>query len=500
MQTRRYFLKTVILGAAAVGARGRSAECAPSGLGKGKAQMDGEGFGVCHSVRDGAVLPSTPVGASHDVVIVGGGPSGLVSAYRLRDRDLLLLEKEDRFGGNCVLDEWRGVRMSTGGAFYTASEGDLVTLFDEIGAKGMKVEGGDSLVIHGQPTRDFFRAGADQLPLPKAVRDDFKRSREDLLKRLEKSKPEELDAIPFSELLKPYAVEVRRFWDAFGPSNWGGDAANTSGLVGCASYKWAGGADDPRSTFPGGMAGAAHHLAEWLAPRLGERMKTGATTYRIERDGAGAVVRYLEKGGEPRAVRARTVIVAAPKFYASRVVAGLPAAQVEAMQAIRYAPYPVFNVCLESPGPEPAYDNFFIDTPFTDFIPADWILYGGKGPKERPTALTVYHPLPEGRRAELLDEEAVLGMADAVAEHLERHFPGTIPKIAEVRAFRRGHPMYISAPGAAARQEQARSSLGPIHFANTDSDVGVSSFAGALDAAQRAVAEARKTLSAPSSS
>jgi monoamine oxidase len=496
MRTRRYFLKTVLLGAAGV-AGGRRGECAHADAARAKApnRLDGEGFGFCHSVRDGDAPARAAGGASHDVIIVGGGPSGLSAAYRLRDLDVLLLEKEERFGGNCVLDEWRGVRMSTGGAFYTRSEGALVSMFEEIGANGMKVVGGDSLVIHGQPTRDFFRAGADQLPLPKAVRDDFKRSREELLARLEKSKPEELDKVPFAELLKPYAVEVRKFWDAFGPSNWGGDTANTSGLIGCSSYKWAGGADDPRWTFPGGMAGGAHHLAEWLKPRLKERMRPGAATYRIEREGKGALVHYVEKG-EPRAVRARTVIVALPKFFASRVVAELPAAQMEAMRAIRYAPYPVFNVCLESPGPEPAYDNFFIDTPFTDFIPADWILHSGNGPRDRPTALTVYHPLPEERRPELLEDEAVLAMADAVAEHLERHFPGTIAKIAEIRAFRRGHPMYISAPGTGARQEQARASLGPIHFANTDSDLGVSSFAGALDAADRASEAARRTLSA----
>src|SRR5262245_15769788 len=347
MRTRRYFLKTVVLGAAALGAR-RPGECAlPLGA-SGRARLDGESFDVCHSVRDGTALPVAPVTVGHDVVIVGGGPSGLSAAYRLRDRDLLLLEKEERFGGNCVLDEWRGVRLSTGGAFYTRSEGELVALFDEIGARGLKVEGGDSLVIHGQPTRDFFRSGADHLPLPKRVREDFKRSRAELLRRLDRSRPEELDSVPFADLLQPYAPEVRRFWDAFGPSNWGGDAASTSGLVGCGAYRWAGGADDPRWTFPGGMAGAAHHLAEWLKPRLGDRMRGGAAAYRIEAERGGAVVRYMERG-EPRAVRGRTVIVAAPKFYASHVVAGLPGDQVLAMRSIRYAPYPVFNVCLESP-------------------------------------------------------------------------------------------------------------------------------------------------------
>jgi protoporphyrinogen oxidase len=500
MRTRRHFLRTVLLGSAAAGLGGgcrRGDAERPASRRRAAARLSGDSFEVCHAVRDGTPPPEAPLSARHDVVIVGGGPSGLCAAYRLRDLDVLLLEKEDALGGNCQLDEWQGVRLSTGGAFYTESETEVVALLDELGARGRQVVGGDALVVDGQAVTDFFRDGADRLPFPRRAREDFKRSREELLKLLRERPEQELDRRSFSDLLAPYDPLLTRFWDRFGRSNWGGAAAETSGFIGAEAYTWAGGAEDPRWTFPGGLAGAARVLAEKLAAPLGERLSTGCAVYRIEREakGPGVVVRYLE-GGRPVAVRARSAIVALPKFYAAHVVPGLPAAQLEAIRSFRYQPFAVFNVCLSRPGPEPAYDNWLLDAPFTDFIPADWILYAGKGPRERRTALTVYHPLPQERRKELLVDPLVLEMADGVADALERHFPGTLEAIEEIRVFRRGHPMFVAAPGRMTLAEQASTAFGPVLFANTDSIASVSSFYGALVSAERAAEQARARLAA----
>src|SRR2546427_9252996 len=88
---------------------------------------------ICHQVRDGTQFTLPRPSAEYEVVIVGGGPSGLMTAYKLRNLNLLLLEKEPRLGGNAISEQWRGQGDLTRAAFH--GNEDMPGLFPDRGTQ-----------------------------------------------------------------------------------------------------------------------------------------------------------------------------------------------------------------------------------------------------------------------------------------------------------------------------------------------------------------------------
>src|SRR5215469_9225759 len=88
----RYLVSGALAAACPASSRGDSNAAASP------VQLGSESNTICHKVRDGLELRAPAPSAEHDIVIVGGGPSGLSAAYQLRHEDFLLLEKEPRAG------------------------------------------------------------------------------------------------------------------------------------------------------------------------------------------------------------------------------------------------------------------------------------------------------------------------------------------------------------------------------------------------------------------
>jgi monoamine oxidase len=457
--------------------------------------VEGEDNKICHQVRDGKVFTRPPVSARHDVVIVGGGVSGMSAAYFLERRDFLLLEKEPHFGGNAYLMDYQGNAYATGTAFTNKSE-VAYKFAQEIGLKPLPVNNWDGTILKGEFVADTWGDGLAKLPYPASVVESFKKFRKEMLAIDVEKRSKELFSVPLSNFLKGYPDELKQWWDTYGPSNWGAASEDTAAAIAIREFQEIAGDNrrDDRYTWPGGLGVITKKLGEVLAGKFADRVQAGATAVAVVPDKNEVQVSYLQ-AGELKTVAAKAVIMATPKFITRRIVVGLPDKQSDAMQELRYIPYPVVNLIFDQPVFHRGYDTWCPGNAFTDFIVADWVVRNQPGYKPKYNILTCYTPMREEDRGQLLFEAGARRIAAKVLADFQKLMPAFAVDPLEVHIYRRGHAMFVSAPGVYRElQPLARQPMDRVFFANTDSDSPVSDTGGAITNARRAVEQVEHRL------
>ncbi len=493
---RREFIRFVVAGAVTAGCPlDLSLVSAQNTESHGGATVDGESNRICHEVRDGKIFSRPPASAKHDVVIVGGGVSGLTAAHQLQHRNALLLEKEPHWGGNAYLMEYDGSTYATGAAFLEAKS-EAFQFSKEIGLEPLPVNCPDGSIINGKFVPDTWGEGLGKLPYPPFVVESFKKFRKEMMAIDLDKRGEELFTVPFSSFMGVYAAEVKQWWDTFGPSNWGSTSDDTPASMGIEAlqYNVISSREDNRYTFPGGLGAITKKLAEILQPVYGARMQTGATIVAVVPGKEEVQVTYM-LGAELKTVSAKAVIMATPKFITRRIVEDIPEKQSNAMKAIRYAPYCVVNLIFNGPVFNRGYDNWCPGNTFTDFIVADWVIRKKPGYKQKYNILSCYTPLRETDRPRLLTDDGAKELAADVLRDFQKLTPETSINPIEVHIYRRGHPMYMSTPGLYTQiQPIVRQPMDRVFFANTDSEGPESTTNEAIKAARRAVHQAEARL------
>jgi monoamine oxidase len=467
--TRRDFIRYVVAGSIASGCPIDTALIAAPDPKSPSPLVGGEHFAICHQIRDGHSFAKPDATQKTDIVIIGGGMAGLSAAYFLRDKNWLLLEKEDHFGGNAYQEEYEGQAFSTGAAYdFRGSFSDQ--LASEIGLHLPLVDMPDPTIDNGQYVTDTWRSGLAHLPYTKEVVASFKKFRDDVMKIDVRGKMLELDNLPFTDFTSAYAPEVGKWWDAYGPSNWGAITEDTTAFIGLFDAQYLiKGEDNTRAILPGGLGCISHKLVEVMKPKFGERMLAGVTVVSIIQDGDGVHVTYLQ-GDKLTTVAAKIAIVCTAKYITSRLVPGLPKDQYQAMRRMRYAPFPMINMIFDKPVYRRGYDNWCPGNSFTDFIVADWTIRNNPGYNPKYNILTFYTPLRESQRSTLLQEEDCKTLAASVLKDFQKTLPESNVDPVEIRLYRRGHPMMMAVPGQYTKNRMIASRpMDRIFFANSDS-------------------------------
>ena len=100
-----------------------------------------------------------------NLVIVGGGASGLVSAYQFKEYAPIVLEQAKRFGGNAKGEAWNGLDYSIGSAYLDAPHKGtpMDYYFKEFGFHDVAVRrtDPDPVEVQGKLYRGFWEGEAE---------------------------------------------------------------------------------------------------------------------------------------------------------------------------------------------------------------------------------------------------------------------------------------------------------------------------------------------------
>ena len=460
------------------------------------------------------------------VVVVGGGMSGLLSAYFLKAHQPLLLEQDNKFGGNSKGEIYNKSAYSIGAAYITVpDEGSSIekllkdlNIFDK--AK-LEEDKDVKFFYKNEFLKGFWQGATDPKRASEfvAVADELKRIYDNEYPDIPFN-PEgavsfaqwkEWDEISFQDwLLKKWPnlhPHILEFFQLYGWSSFNGsiDELSTTQMLNFITSETIG-----VLAFPAGNSFITFQLQKALEANHCA-VESSAFVIQVKTNAKGVVVTYENSAGQLKAIQCDRCVVAAPKYVASKIVPEITPERIRQIARISYRGYIVANVILNKKIVSEGFDVFTMtgvmpETPaalsppvkgFSDVCFGSW----AQNDAVDESVLTLYRPLPyDGARQFLFSPMAYDKTNAQIAPDLDvflKQLGLSRADVKGIRLTRWGHSLPIAQVGLLTNgvlESISASIQDRIYFANQDNFANPA-FETAFAAAEMAANEVLKNLS-----
>ncbi len=439
-------------------------------------------FSTAHRyLRDRQAVPSPQRTETCDVIVVGGGFSGLSAMAQLeaQGKHAVLVESEARVGGAAVSEQLGGGMVPLGSVYFVERTDELDLLFRLSGIEPVECPPDGYDLGTGELVMELWADETLDLVLRNDLdRDGMKRFRDLIL-----AMGDDVPPYPLPEFLTPELAAldvsaeewVKEFrsqtlltvLNSYSRSSMGAllSTTNVYCLQNFYSCEFGASFDLPRYTIAGGTGA----LTAGVLPALHD-VRTGQIAVRVREREHGVEVDCVDADGQVVRYRAGHAVIAAPKFQVPNLVEGLPDAQVAACRQLAYAPYMTLHIVSDEPLIRPGvYDTWNLTSEFeTDVVNPGSV----PGTTFNRHVASLFIPMDQFARHQLLDSELFARkVADVATRFIDSRTPSEQASVREIYAWGWGHGLVVPTPGSHSGIAQtAARSMGRVHFANSDCD------------------------------
>lgn len=391
----------------------------------------------------------------YDVAVLGAGVAGLTAAYRLRDRDVVVLEADSHVGGRTLSESFEDGSWANYAAQYVSNDKlKVIELSDELDLE---------LVPSGYHS-DQFRG---------AMTPEQQRDLDPWLQRLEAEMANprpadapELDQVSVADWLEGAPVHVQDFFERWCGQIIFGATMETSlyGLM----LLWG---DQRTSAFTAEpvprsnrgdtvFRGGTNTFTRALAEASGAEIRHGQTVTRVVQGEGGCTIEVSSADGATT-IRARQVICALPGTVARHVVDGLPQEKATALAKVRYGrniATPISILPEGQKGPQipmvpSRHDAVYCSNGFVLKTPGDMDRDGG-----------CFHSYIHDRHARVVWDDDPRSVQSGALRTFRAAFPHLADRVSRIgfRRWENALPHYH--PGRMADLPALQASVGAVHF------------------------------------